>query len=83
MHEYIKTGGKVVFQVNSSDYSCPSPRRFDENGRYSVHTNLWAAEWKYGQHESNAMNFLYQSGKTMTQKEFSKFVKETMNNDDY
>ncbi|XP_060583296.1 alpha-(1,3)-fucosyltransferase 10-like [Ruditapes philippinarum] len=82
VHEYIKTDSKIVFQVNSSDYSCPSPRRFDESGRYSVHTDMWAAEWQYGKHEAKAMSLLYERGKTMTQREFSKFVKDTMNNDD-
>jgi uncharacterized protein YfdQ (DUF2303 family) len=43
---------------------------------------MWAAEWQYGKHEAKAMSLLYERGKTMTQREFSKFVKDTMNNDD-
>ncbi|XP_045214120.2 alpha-(1,3)-fucosyltransferase 10-like isoform X2 [Mercenaria mercenaria] len=81
VHEYIKSGGKTVFKVNASDYKCPSPRRFDESGHYSIHKDTWAAEWNFGKHEAIAMLLLYESGKTMSQKEFYKFVKKTMNSD--
>lgn len=77
-HEYIKSGSKIRFQANSTDYRCPSPRRFDTNGRYSIHNEAWSAEWNYGKHEADAMIILHNTNRTMTQKEFYKFVKMTM-----
>lgn len=77
-HEYIKSGSKMRFQANSADYRCPSPRRFDTNGHYSIHSEAWSAEWNYGKHEANAMISLYYTNRTMPQKEFYKFVKKTM-----
>lgn len=75
-HTYIRSNKQNNFRVKTDAYGCPSPRRFDNNGRYSVHSDVWSAEWNYGKFEAEAMIKLYETSSVMKQKDFYKFVKK-------
>jgi len=62
-------------------YRCPSPRRFDENGRYSVHDDRWSAEWSMGRYEALAMKELISGQITTSEREFQKLAR-TLQEDD-
>lgn len=78
-HAYLKSNKKTRFQVHDGAYGCPSPRKFDSNGRYSVHSDTWSSEWRYGKFEAEAMIRIYKSNLKTTKKEFHKLVKRIIN----
>ena len=70
-----------IYVAEPSDYKCPSPMRFDEHGRYTVHNAKWASDWNYGRYEADALEELYQEQKVVPQKDFDKLVKQQIKND--
>ena len=62
--------------ANDSHYGCPSPRQFDENGRYSVKHDDWSREWREGKYEAQVLDDLHREQKTVTEKQFKELVRE-------
>lgn len=82
VHEQLNSKDKVLYQAVTADYGCPSPRKFDNHGRYSIHDDTWAAEWNYGKYEAGAMLNLYHDNRVLTEKEFHRYVKKEMERTD-
>ncbi|XP_052267386.1 alpha-(1,3)-fucosyltransferase 10-like [Dreissena polymorpha] len=68
-HEYIS---------NQEQYYCPSPRKFDQNGRYSVHNESWSKEWTFGKFEALAMKQVFEQQKRTQEKEFMRIANQLM-----
>ena len=71
----------TIRRANASHYGCPVPKRFDEEGKYNVYSDIWAEEWNYGKYEAVVMETLIQQNKIVSKKEFDLLVKTAMKSD--
>ena len=56
-------------------FKCPSHRKFDQNGRYSIHDKEWSAEWLYGKYEASVLEDLYRENRISSKSEYRQLVK--------
>ncbi|KAL4240180.1 Alpha-(1 3)-fucosyltransferase 11 [Mactra antiquata] len=82
VHEIYGSNFEKTFQAEATHYGCPSPRKFDIQGHYSIHDDRWAAEWNYGKYEAEAMLKMYRENLVMSEKDYYKYVKKVMRTTD-
>ena len=73
----------TVYRADSSQYSCPVPRMFNELGQYNVDNDVWAKDWYYGKYEAKVMKEFVKDNRVISEKEYKRLVKEAWlrNND--
>ena len=69
------------YRADSSQYSCPAPRMFNELGQYNVDNDVWAENWHYGKYEAEVMKQLVRDNKVISEKEYKRLVKEASRRD--
>ena len=72
---------RTRYQADSSHFSCPAPKRFNDRGKYEVYDRVWAEEWIYGKYEAMVMERLINENKVISKKEFDRAVRAVQQSD--